>query len=118
MGRRLIERARERAKQAGYEHLAVISATTEEAERAARRAEAGGTSYWILKYMSSRLGEEIEGVIVAVEARRSVVELTDTLKVISIAPRPDHVAGQRLRLVIDSAAPREGTLHVRELGGA
>jgi len=97
------------------EAMARIAATTEEAERAARRAEAAADDYWILKYLSEKVGETIEGTIVAVEARRTEVELSETLKAATIPPRPDHLPGKVLKLVIDDARPREGILRLREI---
>jgi exoribonuclease-2 len=95
--------------------IARIAATTEEAERDARRAEAAADDYWILKFLAGKVGEEIEGTIVAVEARRTEVELTETLRSAAIAPRPDHAPGKTLRLIVDGARPREGDLRLREI---
>ncbi|MBI3449875.1 MAG: RNB domain-containing ribonuclease [Acidobacteria bacterium] len=97
------------------EALARIAATTDEAERAARRAENSSDEYWILKYLAGRIGETVEGVIVAVETRKTEIELVETLRVVTLAPRPDHRAGTRVKLVIDSVRPREGILKVREV---
>jgi exoribonuclease-2 len=100
------------------EAMARIAATTEEAERTARQAEAAVEAYFILKHLAARAGEILEGVIVAVEPRRTEVELVETLTTAVIAPRPDHVPGARLRLAIEAARPREGILRLRELGPA
>jgi len=97
------------------QEIARIAATTEEAERAARQAEAGARTYWVLKFLGGMVGEEVGGVIVEAEHRRTLVELTDSLRVVSIAPRPDHAPGQSVRLVIETVRPREGLLHLREL---
>jgi len=97
------------------EAMARIAATTDEAERAARRTEASAQEYWILKDLASRAGEEVEAVIVAVDPRRTELELTDTLRPGSIAPRPYHVPGKRLRVIVEEARPREGILRLREI---
>src|SRR5262249_47346801 len=96
------------------EAMARIAATTEEAERAARRAEAGAETYWILKHLAGRMGQEVQATVLAAEPRRTEVELADTLRPASIAPRPDHAPGVRLTLVIEEVRPREGILRLRE----
>ena len=96
------------------EALARIAATTEEAEKIAREAERGTSEYWILKYYEGRIGRQVEGVVVEAGARRTEVELEDTLYVASIAPRPDHRPGLRLRLIIESAMPRGRRLVLAE----
>jgi exoribonuclease-2 len=95
--------------------MARIAATTESAERAARQAEAATTSYWILKYLGERAGELLEGVIVTVEPRRTVVEICETLSVTPIAHRPDHREGARIWLRIEGSRPREGLLFLTEV---
>ncbi len=97
------------------EALARVAATAEETERNAREAERGTDEYWILKHYGSRQGEEITGVVVSLDPRRTVVELEDTLHAVSLARRPDHCLGQRLRLVIEASRPRAGRLTLREL---
>ena len=99
------------------EALARIAASTEEAEKAAREAERGTAEYWILKHYQTLAGSEIQGVIVAAEARRTEVELTDSLYNVSIAPRPGHRPGMLLRLLIESARPRGRKLTLREIEG-
>jgi exoribonuclease-2 len=97
------------------EGLSRIAATTEAAERAARQAEAAASRYWILKYLAQRVGEEVDGVIIHVEARRSAIELCESLHVAGIPARPDHVPGLRLRLVIEGARPRLGSIRLRQI---
>lgn len=97
------------------QEIARIAATTEEAERAARQAEAGAKTYWLLKFLAGKIGEVVEGVVVEAEHRRTLVELCETLRVVTIAPRPDHAPGQLVRLVVETVRPREGLLHLREL---
>ena len=70
------------------ESLARIAATTEEAEKAAREAERGTSDYWILRHYETRIGDQLEGVIVAVDPRRTEVELTDTLFTVILPPAP------------------------------
>ncbi len=98
------------------ESMARIAATTEEAERAARRIETGAAEYFILKHLAARAGETVEGVVVAVDPRRTEVEIQETLTVAGIAPRPGHAPGARVRLVIEEARPRQGFLRLREIG--
>ena len=59
---------------------------------------------------------EVEGVVIHVEARRTAVELTETLFVAGIAARPDHRPGDRLRLVIEDVRPRLGSIRLRQAG--
>jgi len=96
------------------EALARIAASTDEAERAAREAERGTDEYWILRHYEERIGREVEGVIVSADARRTEVELTDTLHAAHLAPRPDHQPGRRLKLTIEASRPRAGRLVLRE----
>ncbi|HEY3175245.1 MAG TPA: RNB domain-containing ribonuclease [Candidatus Polarisedimenticolia bacterium] len=97
------------------EALARIAATTDEAERAAREAERGTDEYWILKHYERRIGQEVQGVVVASDARRVEVELTDTLYNVHMPARPDWGPGRRVRLTIEAARPRAGRLTLRAL---
>jgi len=96
------------------EDLARIAATTEEAERAAREAERGTYDYWILRHYETRVGDEVEGVIVAVDPRRTEIELSDTLYTVFLPARPDHRPGARVRLTIEAVRPRARRLTLRE----
>ncbi len=98
------------------EALSRIAATTEAAERAARQAESAAESYWILKHLSGRIGEQLEGIVIHAEPRRTVVELCDTLTVAAIPARPDHAAGLRLRLIVEEVRPRLAWIRLRETG--
>ncbi|HKY32537.1 MAG TPA: RNB domain-containing ribonuclease [Candidatus Polarisedimenticolia bacterium] len=95
--------------------VARIAATTEEAERAAREAERGTDEYWTLKHYERMAGRTIEGIVVAVDARRTEVELEDTLYSVHLPPRPDHRPGQRLNLLVEGARPRARRLTLTEL---
>lgn len=97
------------------EALSRIAATTEAAEKAARQAENAASTYWVLRYLEGWKGREVDGVIIHVEARRSAVELLDTLHVAGIAARPDHRPGDRVRLVIEEVRPRLGSLRLRQV---
>lgn len=99
------------------EALARIAASTEEAEKAAREAERGTAEYWILKHYQALEGSEVQGVVVAAEARRTEVELTDSLYNVTIAPRPGHRPGMLLRLMVEAARPRARRLTLREIEG-
>ncbi len=96
------------------EALSRIAATTEAAERAARQAESAAESYWILKHLAGRIGEQLEGIVIHAEPRRTVVELCDTLTVAAIPARPDHAAGLRLRLIVEEVRPRLTWIRLRE----
>jgi exoribonuclease-2 len=97
------------------ETLGRIAASTEEVERSSRKAESAVSAYWILKYLLGRIGETVEGVVINVETRRSAVELCETLCVAGITARPDHVPGQRVRMVIEDVRPRLGSIRLREI---
>lgn len=97
------------------EALARIAATTEETERVAREAERGALEYWILEHYAARQGESVEAVIVVSEARRTEVELVDTLYSVTIPHRPDHHLGDRLLLRIEKSRPRAPKLVLREV---
>ena len=99
------------------EALARIAASTEEAEKAAREAERGTAEYWILKHYQTLAGSEVVGVVVAAEARRTEVELTDSLYNVIVAPRPGHRPGMLLRLMVEAARPRARRLTLREIEG-
>lgn len=94
--------------------IARIAATTEEAERAARQAEAGSNAYWILKYLEARIGQDLEAVILETEPRRSLVEIGETLSGAILTPRDGHAPGARLLVRIESVRPREGILRLCE----
>ena len=96
------------------EDLARIAATTEEAEKAAREAERGTYDYWILRHYETRLGDAVEGVVVAVDPRRTEIELIDTLYTVFLSARPEHRPGARLRLIIEAVRPRARRLTLRE----
>lgn len=96
------------------EAVARIAAGTEEAERAARDAERGAQEYWILKHYDGLVGREVEAAVLAADPRRTEVELADTLYVASIAPRPGHAPGLRLRLLVEASRPRARRLTLRE----
>ena len=96
------------------EDLARIAATTEEAEKAAREAERGTYDYWILRHYETRVGDEVEGVIVAVDPRRTEIELSETLYTAFLPARPDHRPGARVRLTIEAVRPRARRLTLRE----
>jgi exoribonuclease-2 len=92
-----------------------IAALTDDAERVARLAERGSDEYWTLKLLEKQKGGTVEGVVVYRDRRRIEVELCETLYNVSIAPRPDHELGQRLRLLIESVNPRAASIHLRQL---
>ena len=97
------------------ETLAGLAALTDEAERVARLTERASDEYWTLKLLERSKGGTVEGVVVYRDRRRVEVELCETLYSVSIAPRPDHELGQRLRLLIESVNPRAAAIHLRQL---
>jgi len=99
------------------EALARIAATTEEAEKAAREAERTTDEYWILKHYQLREGSEVEGIVVWADARRTEVELTDTLYTATLPAGTGKVPGQRIRFVIEASRPRARRLALREVTG-
>ena len=97
------------------EALAGLAALTDDAERVARLAERGSDEYWTLKLLERSKGGVVEGVVVFRDRRRVEVELCETLYNVSIAPRPDHELGQRLRLLIEAVNPRAASIHLRQI---
>lgn len=97
------------------EALQRVAALTDDAERVARLAERGSDEYWTLKLLEKNKGGTVEGVVVFRDRRRVEVELSETLYNVSIAPRPDHELGQRLRLLIESVNPRAASIHLRQI---
>ena len=97
------------------EALAGLAALTDDAERIARLAERGSDEYWTLKLLERNKGGVVEGVVVFRDRRRVEVELCETLHNVSVAPRPDHELGQRLRLLVEAVNPRAASIHLRQL---
>ena len=97
------------------EALQRIAAVTDEAERVARLAERGSDEYWTLKYLATKKGQQVEGVVVYCDRRRVEAELSETLYTVAIAPRPDHEPGQRLRFLVEAVNPRGPSLHIHQL---
>jgi exoribonuclease-2 len=96
------------------EALLRIAATSDEAERQARIAERGSREYWLLRYLEPKAGCPVEAVITDTAARRTDVELCETLLPSTIPARPDHRPGQQVRCVIERVVPRGPLLSLRE----
>jgi exoribonuclease-2 len=94
-----------------------IAATTERADRDARRAERSAEDYWRLRYLERSKGETVEAVVVEAEPR-PVIQLLETLHE---QPMPSLVgveAGQVVRLCIEHVNPRAGRLILRRVDGS
>jgi len=89
-----------------------IAAGTERAELEGRRAERASESYWLLRYLEGRVGEEVEGTVVEVDPA-PIVLLDETLleeRVPALAGLP---LGARVRLRVERVNPRAGRLFLR-----
>ncbi len=92
--------------------LREVGGIAERAEGRARRSERTTRDYWVLRQLESRLGEEVEGVIVE-EGPRPIVQLPETLWV---QPVPDAVGipeGETVVFQIERVNPRAGLLVLR-----
>jgi hypothetical protein len=74
----------------------------------------GTSDYWILRHYETRVGDQVEGVVVAVDPRRTEIELSDTLYTVFLPARPEHRPGARLRFTIEAVRPRARRLTLRE----
>jgi exoribonuclease-2 len=95
--------------------VARIAATTEEAERQARLLERARRDYWLLRWLEERTGKTAEAVVIETNARRTDIELSETLLGASIPARADHAPGQRLLLRIERVIPRASFIALREI---
>jgi exoribonuclease-2 len=96
------------------EELQTIAATTEGAERTARDLERSTEEYWILKYLSGKIGQALDAVVVFAEPRKSLVLLTDLYYIAALLPSPVHYPGLRLKVILDEANPRAAKIFLRE----
>ena len=89
-----------------------IAASTERAELEGRRAERASDTYWLLRYLEGKVGEEVEGTVVEVDPG-PIVLLEETLfeeRVPGLAGTP---VGARVRLRVQRVNPRAGRLLLR-----
>jgi len=102
------------------EDLQRIAAAYEERERASRLAERGSRDYWLLKWIEAGVAAAapgrcvVDGIVTSAEARRTDVELSETLLAANVAARPGHAPGQALRLEVERVSARAGVLNLRE----
>jgi len=90
-----------------------ILATTERAALDARRAEREADAYWMLRYLGSRTGDELEACVVQAEPR-PVVQLTETLWEQPMPSLAGHATlGEIIRVRVERANPRAGLLTLR-----
>ncbi len=89
-----------------------IAASTERAELEGRRAERASDSYWLLRYLEGKVGEEVEGTVVEVEPG-PVVLLDETLLEERMPALAGHALGARVRLRLERVNPRAGRLFLR-----
>ena len=91
---------------------AIDDTTMERAEADGRRAERDRTRYWLLRYLESRVGEEVEGVVVENEPR-PVVVLDETLLQRPVPSLAGVEVGERVRLRVVRVHPRADLLTLR-----
>lgn len=97
------------------EALQAIAATTDLAERRARRAEREARDYWTLRWLAARTGEELEATVLAVEPRVRVL-LDGCLWQRDVPGLTGATPGERVRLRVARVLPRAGLLHLQPLG--
>jgi hypothetical protein len=86
-----------------------ICATTDAAERTARRAERAAFNYWLLRYLESSVGRPVEGVVVE-EGPRPVVQLVETLWEQPVPALAGTAEGTPVTLRVERVNPRAGLL--------
>ncbi len=89
-----------------------LAAATERAEAEARRAERTVNDYWILRYLASRLGQQVEALVVDLDPR-PIVQLVETLWEQAVAGLGGVAVGDRVPLRIERVNPRAGVLVLR-----
>ncbi len=94
------------------ERLQLIAAGAQESSVASKRCERESTRYWLLRYLETRTGQQVDGQVVRELHGRSFVELEDTLLVVplNLSPRPG--LGTRLRVTIGHVDARLDILSV------
>ena len=91
-----------------------IAATTERADRDARRAERAAEEYWRLRYLEGRTGQEVDAIVVDTEPR-TVIHLVETLHEQSMPALTGVETGSTVRLRIEHVNPRAGRLILRRV---
>ena len=91
-----------------------IAATTDRADRDARRAERGAEEFWRLRYLEGRTGEEVDAIVVDTEPR-TVIQLVETLHQQPLPSLTGVEAGSSVRLCVEHVNPRAGRLILRRV---
>jgi exoribonuclease-2 len=91
-----------------------IAATTERADRDARRAERGAEEFWRLRYLEGRTGQEVDAVVVETQPR-TVIQLLETLHQQPMPALTGVELGGIVRLCIEHVNPRAGRLILRQV---
>ncbi len=94
------------------EALQRIAATTEQAERVARRIERAADRYWLLRYLEQQRPGAVDAVVVALEPR-PVVELRETLLEQVVPSLQGVEPGQSIELRVERVNPRADVLVLR-----
>lgn len=89
-----------------------ISATTEAAERQARRAEREADDYWMRVWLAEREGQTIGATVLAAEPR-PLVQLDECLWNLPLRAAARCAPGDRLTLAIRHVNPRAGVVHLQ-----
>ena len=95
------------------ERLQLVAAGAQESSAASKRCERESTRYWLLRYLETRTGQQVDGQVVRELHGRSFVELEDTLLVVPLNLSPRPRLGTRLRVTIGHADARRDILSVR-----
>jgi hypothetical protein len=91
-----------------------ITASTEQAEADARRAERAADDYWRLRWLESRVGEDLEALVLET-APRPMIQLVDTLRDHPFPGLADVEPGQIVRVRVERVNPRAGRLVLRRV---
>ena len=95
------------------ERLQLVAAGAQESSAASKRCERESTRYWLLRYLETRTGQQVDGQVVRELHGRSFVELEDTLLVVPLNLSPRPRLGTRLRVTIGHVDARRDILSVR-----
>lgn len=96
------------------ETLQRIAAATERAEHESRRAERASELYWILRWMESKVGEVVEGIVVEVDPQ-PIVQLVETLIEERLPSLAGVSLGERVHLRVERVNPRAERLVLTSL---
>ena len=91
-----------------------ILASTDRAESEARRAERQAAGYWLLRYLGTYVGRDVDGTVVETQPR-AIVLLDETLLEIPVPALAGVDRGDRVRLRVERVVPRAGLTRLRPL---